>query len=191
MDFDAILIIGPQGSGKGTQGKMLAEKLGFLFFEMGAILRAVSKKNTPLGKEVLRITSSGALVPDDIVISVAKERLETLLPTQGVVFDGVPRQLGQANFLVNFLRAQGRKRPVTILFTLPREMSFERLLLRAKKEGRADDTREAIEARLHYYDEVTKPILEYLKHETRLIEIDASPSVPEIAKNIDAALGIA
>lgn len=187
--IDAVLIAGPQGSGKGTQGKLLANKLGFLLWDMGVILREMSRENTPLAKK-LSVINQGTLLTDEVIIEVAKERLALTPSDRGIVFDGLPRRLGQAEFLVAFLRAQGRKNIVTIFIDLPREESIQRLLLRAKKEGRVDDTPEAIETRFRYYDEAMKPTIDYLRRETRFIQVDGRPSVAEIAKHINAALGI-
>lgn len=189
MDFDIIFITGPQGSGKGTQGKMLAKKLGFLFWDTGAILRELMEEDTPLAKKIA-VINNGTLLSDEVIIEVLKERLGILPQGQGVVFDGVPRRLGQAEFILKYLRDQHRKKPITIFLSLPRETSLERLLSRAKKEGREDDTLRGIEKRLDAYDEATKPTLEYLRKETRFMEIDGRPAIAEIEKNIDAALGL-
>jgi adenylate kinase len=189
MDFDTILILGPQGSGKGTQGKFFAEKLGFLFWDMGTILREMEKEDTPLGKK-LSVIDQGVLLSDELIIEVAKTKLAAISPDQGVVFDGIPRRLGQAKFLLDFLKGQKRKGLVSIFLDLPREEIFKRLSLRAKKEGRADDTPESIEERLRYYEEATKPMLEYLKKETTFITIDGRPSIGEVTKSISAALGL-
>ncbi len=189
MDFDVVFIAGPQGSGKGTQGKRLADKLGFLFWDTGAIIRELIKEGTPLGKKI-SIVNDGTLLSDELLIEVLKERLSILSPDQGAIFDGVPRRFGQAHFLIQYLKDQGRKKPVTIFIDLPHEVSIERLLARAKKEGRVDDTVHGIERRLRYYDEATKPAIEYLMQETKLMEIDGRPSIDEISKKIDAALEI-
>jgi adenylate kinase len=189
LSFDTILLLGPQGSGKGTQGKLLAEKLGFLFWEMGEIFREISTEDTPLGKKV-SVINQGTLLSDEVVIEVAKERLVKVAVGQGIIFDGIPRRLGQAKFLIDFLKGQNRKKPVTIFLDLPREETFKRLAIRAEQERRVDDTPEAIEARLRQYEEAIRPTIEYLKTETVFIAIDGRPSVEEIEKDVDGALGI-
>lgn len=191
MDFDAIIILGPQGSGKSTQGKRLAEKLGFFFWDTGEVLRDIYKKGGPLAEKLAPGMEHGVLLSDEIIIEVLQERLPALSPTQGVIFDGVPRRLGQGQFLLEFLKGQKRKRPVTVFVDVPREVSHERLLRRASIEKRADDTPEAIAERLRAYDETMRPVMEYLRAETTFITIDGRPSVEEIEKNIDAALGLA
>ncbi len=191
FDFDTILIAGPQGSGKGTQSELLAKKTGFLYLSMGGMLRELLA--TSANKELVEkvsVINQGVLLTDEIIIEVIKEKLNSLSPTQGVIFEGIPRRVGQADFLLSFLSSQGRKQPVTILINIPHDESVKRLLLRAQKEGRMDDTPEGIETRLKYYDEASRPTMEYLKTRTRYIEIDGTPSIDEVENAIDAALGI-
>lgn len=191
VDFDAIFIAGPQGSGKGTQAELLQKKLGFLYLTMGGMFREIlaTSTNAELVKKVEPI-NQGTLLSDEVVIEVLKERIAALDPKQGVIFDGVPRRIGQANFLLDFLASQNRKPVVTIFITIPREVSVQRLLRRGDKEKRADDTPEAINTRLDFYEKAIKPTMEYLKTKTRFFEIDGTPSVEEVEKSIDAALGI-
>lgn len=189
MDLQVIFIAGPQGSGKGTQGKKLADKLGFLFWGMGHMLREIEKEDTPLGRRI-SVINDGTLVSDDLIIEVLKDRLPAVPREQGIIFDGVPRTIGQAEFLVSFLREQGRMRLATILLDLPREESVKRLLLRAQHESRVDDTPEAIETRFRYYDEMMAPTVAYLKQETEFIAVDGRPSIGEIEKNINVAIGL-
>jgi adenylate kinase len=188
-DFNVIFLVGPQGSGKGTQGKLLAEKLGFFYWEMGAILREIIHEGGPLAERV-SVINQGTLLSDELIIEVIKEKLYTIPLGQGVIFDGIPRRLGQAEFLLGFLKEQKRDTMATLFFDLPREDSIRRLSLRGQKEGRADDTPEGITFRLSQYEEAIKPTLEYLRKETKFIDIDGRPSVEEVAKNIDATLGI-
>jgi len=187
MDFDVIFIAGPQGSGKGTQGKKLADKLGFLFWGMGGMLREIMKENTPLAQRI-SVIDRGTLLPDDLIIEVLKAQLPAIPREQGIIFDGVPRTVGQAEFLVPFLREQGREHMATIFLDLPREESVKRLLLRAQHETRVDDTPEGIETRFRYYDEMMAPTFAYLKQETKFITIDGRPSVEEIEKSIEKDL---
>jgi adenylate kinase len=189
IDFDVVFIAGPQGAGKGTQGKRLAEKLGFLFWGMGSILRDMSKENNELAKH-LKAINEGTLLSDEVIIGVTKEGLALVPPGRGIIFDGIPRRPGQAEFLVNFLKEQKRKKPVTIFIDLPRDTSVKRLLLRAKQESRVDDTPEGIDMRFRYYDEDMKPTIAYLERETNFMRIDGTPSPKEVARNIDVALGL-
>jgi len=189
MDFQVIFIAGPQGSGKGTQGKKLADKLGFLFFGMGDILREIVVADQRFADEIAAI-SRGTLLPDEIIIEILKERLALVPDGQGVIFDGVPRRVGQAEFILKYLRDRGRTKMATIFVDTPRELCMERLLSRAQSEGRSDDTPGAIQTRFRYYDEVIVPTIEYLKHQTTFFAIDGRPSTEEVERNINAALGL-
>lgn len=190
MELNTIFFIGPQGSGKGTQAKILAEKLRFFHWDMGKICRETASEDTELGKTVKDLIDHGVLLQDNLILKVATAKLETIKPTQGVVFDGIPRRLGQAQFLMNFLKKQGRKNFVTLYINLPKAETFKRLRLRSEKEGRVDDTKEAIELRLKQYTEATLPVLDYLNQETSFFEIDGTPAIPEVCVKINQALGI-
>lgn len=186
--LNTIFFIGPQGSGKGTQAKILAEKLGFFYWEMGGILRAVAKETSNLAAQVKQMLDNGILLPDELLFQVLESRLSQINKNQGVIFDGIPRRVGQAEFLINFLKQQGRQNFITIFIDIPKEESVNRLLLRAQKESRTDDTREVIEKRLEQYYEATLPVVDYLKQETNLIEIDGRPSVAEVTENLNQKL---
>ncbi len=189
-DFDTIFMTGPQGSGKGTQAKRLAEKLGFFHWDMGAILRGVLQEgDTPLAKKV-EVINQGVFLTDEVIIEVSEDRLKKIPRGQGIIFDGIPRRPIQARFLIDFLREQQRRQPVTLLIDVPRAVSVERILSRAKIEGRVDDTPEMIDKRLQFYEEVILPLMDMLKEETRFITVDGTPSVEEVEQRIDAALGI-
>ncbi len=188
MDFDTIFFIGPQGSGKGTQAKRLAQRLGFFYWEMGGIFREVSKEDTPIGRRAKEMHDQGILFPDDFLIEISKMRLAAIPAGQGIIFDGVPRRLGQAEFLVDYLKQINHTKMVTLFIDLPREESFKRLLLRAEQENRPDDTKERIEFRLQQYEEDTLPVLGYLRQHTEFITIDGQPSVDEVTAAINSAL---
>ncbi len=190
MDLDIIFFIGPQGSGKGTQARKLAEQLGFYHFEMGAILREEAQKDTPLGKHIAELINNGHLLEDEELYQVMTEKLKALPTDKGIIFDGVPRRVGQAEFLMNFLREHGRTNFVTIFLDIPHDISVARLLERAHHEFRKDDTKEAIEYRLKMYDTETLPVIDLLRKETNHIEINGTPSIPEVRVAINTALHI-
>ncbi len=189
MEFDVIFIAGPQGSGKGTQGRKLAEKLGFLFWEMGKTLRDVAQEDTTLGRRV-SVINQGVLLGDDVIFEVLRERLPAALDDRGVVMDGVPRRLGQAQFLLDLLRQHGKTKMATIFIELDRDECIRRLLGRAQHELRKDDTPEIIETRFRYYDQMMKPAMDYLKEHTTFTTIDGSASVEEVEKKVDEIMGI-
>lgn len=188
MALNTIFFIGPQGSGKGTQAKLLASKLNFFHWDNGSILRETAKKDTVLGRQVKDLVDKGIYLPDDLLMQVAEEKLNSIAPEQGVIFDGIPRRQSQAEFILNFLKIQGRNNFVTIFLNLPKEKTLERLLNRAMIEGRADDNKEAIEKRLDQYYKETLPVLEYLKQNTTFFEIDGSPKVEEVTAKINDTL---
>jgi adenylate kinase len=190
MSLNTIFLIGPQGSGKGTQARVLAERLGFFYWEMGGILREVAKSDTPLGKEVKAMVDQGILLPDEKLYEVVSSRLSEISTNKGVIFDGIPRRINQAEFLMNFLQKQGRSNFVTLFIDVPKEESLKRLSLRAQKEGRADDTPEKIELRLKQYYTDTLPVIDFLKEKTSFIQIDGLKTVEEVTDSINKSLGI-
>ena len=188
MDLNTVFFIGPQGSGKGTQAKILSKRLGFFSWDMGGILRAMRQENSGLAKKVTELIDQGVLLSDEILLEVVKSKLSDIPAQKGVIFDGVPRRLGQAEFLLNELKNQGRQNFATLFINLPEEESLNRLLLRAKSEGRADDTKEKIEFRLKQYKEDTLPVLDFLKQQTRFFEVDGNQSVEAVTEDINRVL---
>jgi len=189
MTPEIIFIVGPQGCGKGTQGKKLAEQLGFFFWGMGKILREIAAEKSALSEKVIAI-DKGALLPDEVIFEVVMQRLPFLIHEKGIVFDGIPRRIEQGHFLLQYLRASGRKEMATVLIDLPREESVKRLLERAKKENRVDDTPDAIEMRFHYYDQAIKPTIEYLEHETKFVKVNGEQPIDKVFADIERELGL-
>ena len=190
MNLNTIFFIGPQGSGKGTQARILAGKLGFFYWEMGGILREVAKEESGLGREVKNMVDNGILLPDELLYKVVESRLSKININQGVIFDGIPRRLGLAEFLLGYLKSQGRENFTTLFIDIPKEESLARLLLRAKTEKRADDTKEKIEFRLEQYYKDTLPVVDYLKIQSNFIEIDGRPGMGEVTQAINQKLNI-
>lgn len=190
MTLNTIFFIGPQGSGKGTQARVLAENLGFFYWEMGGILREVAKDGSELGNKIKKLIDEGILLSDELLLEVVKKRLPLIPIEQGVIFDGIPRRIGQAEFLLGNLQHLGRHDFTTLFIDVPKEESLKRLSLRAKKEGRADDTPEKIELRLKQYYEDTLPVIDYLKKQSNFVEINGAQTVADVTKNINKALGL-
>lgn len=190
MNLNTIFFIGPQGSGKGTQARFLAKRLDFFYWEMGAILREVAAGKSILGIRVKNLIDSGVLLQDNDLYQVVEMKLNEIPSGKGVIFDGIPRRLGQAEFLLGYLKGQGRTDFVTLYVSLPREESLARLLKRAEIEKRADDTKEKIEFRLKQYEEETTPVLDYLKKNSKFFEINGSPAVEQVTKEINKALDL-
>jgi adenylate kinase len=188
--YDAIFILGPQGSGKGTQAKLLAGKLGFHMWDTGKVLREHRDMKAVSGQTVGEILDSGRLFTDEELFGVVKPLILELPMEQGILFDGIPRRMGQATFLVDFLKSKGRDKLATVVIEVPTEESLKRLLLRAEKEGRADDTEKAIRYRLEQYESETKPMLPFMEKETDLFRIDGIGSVGDVAARVEQALGL-
>jgi adenylate kinases len=183
-----ILLLGPQGSGKGTQAKRLAEEYGLAHVSTGDILREEIEAGTELGKEVEPILASGGLVPDATMIRLIRECLQQDDAQNGFVLDGFPRTQPQAEALDKMLREI--ERPLTVVFALDisDESSKERLLKRAEREGREDDTPEVIERRLRTYREQTEPLIEHYRTRGNLVTIHADRPIDAVFAEIQKAL---
>lgn len=188
--LNTIFFIGPQGSGKGTQAKILADRLGFFYWEMGGILRSVAKEESALGRKIKGLIDSGILLSDEQLYEVVDNRLAQIPADKGVIFDGLPRRVAQAEHLMDFLLKQGRKDFTTLFINLLEDEIMKRLALRAQKENRKDDTPEKIKFRLEQYKKDTVPVLDFLKSRSEFIEISSLPPVEEVTKNINEALGL-
>lgn len=187
-NLNTIFFVGPQGSGKGTQAKMLAKRLGFFHWDMGAILREVAASGTVLGIRIKQLIDSGVLLTEEDLYQVVKLKLNEIPSHNGVIFDGIPRRIAQAEFLLEYLKSQGRKDFSTISINISEAESLKRLLKRGEIEKRADDTEDKIKFRLKQYEEAIVPVIDFLKTNTDFIEIDGSPSADEVAHKINDAL---
>ena len=183
-----VLLLGPQGAGKGTQGKLISAEEGIPHIATGDILRAAMAEGTELGRKVKPIYDAGHLVPDDIMIALIRERLAADDAAEGFVLDGFPRTAVQAEALDEMLDEIGRPLTVVLEFQLPEEVSIERLTRRAEEEGRADDTPGGIRRRLALYHEQTEPLIEHYRARGNLVGIPADRSVEEVFEEIQQAL---
>lgn len=188
--YDAIFMIGPQGSGKGTQGKVLAAKLGYFYWEMGGILREEAKKETPFGHKVKALIDSGHLLEDEELFRVLQTELPEVIKHRRLLFDGVPRTVPQAVHLIHYLQQNGYTHFAAINIDVPHEESVKRLLERAHHEFRVDDTPEKIAFRLNLYEEATRPVLKFMAGLGDLFTIDGVGSIEEIAQRIKSALEV-
>lgn len=185
---DVIFFIGPQGSGKGTQAKLLAQKLGFFYWEMGAIFREIANQDSDFGKKIAEAVNHGIYLDDETTTAIVKEKIETMSSDQKIIFDGLPRRVSQAEYLLPFLKSIGKEKLMTIFLDVPHDESVKRLLHRAKTKGRKDDTQESIERRLAQYTAETIPVLDYLRLHTTFITIDGRPSIAAVTEEIDRQL---
>jgi adenylate kinase len=180
-----ILILGPQGSGKGTQAKRIAAAYHLPHVATGEILRSAVSDGTELGRRVQPILDAGDLVPDDLMVDLIRERLQD---EEGFVLDGFPRTLPQADALDAMLAEIGKPLDIVLVLQVGDGVATSRLLSRAAAEGRKDDEPEAIANRLRHYHEETEPIVERYRAEDLLVPIAGERSVGEVATDIDAAL---
>lgn len=184
-----LLIVGPQGSGKGTQGVRVAQALGIPVVSTGDIFRANIKEGTDLGKQVTAILDAGDLVPDELTSEIVRDRLSQEDAVNGFLLDGYPRNTAQVGHLDAFLADGGTALDAIILLDVPREESISRLRLRAVEQGRSDDTDEAIAHRLDIYEHETAPIISVYEPRGIVDRIDGVGSLDEITARISAALG--
>jgi adenylate kinase len=183
-----ILLLGPQGAGKGTQAKRIAEEYGIPHIATGDILRAAVADGTPLGLRVKPIMESGHLVPDDLMIDLIRERLGEPDAARGFVLDGFPRTMTQADSLDAMLEGIGRDLDIVFELQLPDDAARERLLRRAQLEGRTDDTPEAISTRLANYHQLTEPLVGHYRAKGNMVGIHAGRSINEVFAEIQEAL---
>lgn len=183
-----LLIVGPQGSGKGTQGVRVAEALGVPVVSTGDIFRANIKNGTDLGRKVTAILEAGDLVPDELTSEIVRDRLSQDDAAGGFLLDGYPRNTVQVGHLDAFLAEGGQSLDAVILLDVPREESIARLRLRAVEQGRSDDTDEVIARRLDIYENETAPIIGVYEQRGIVDRIDGTGELDEITARITAAL---
>jgi adenylate kinase len=186
-----ILVLGPQGSGKGTQAQRIRAVYGIPHIATGDMIREMKEQPTELGRELKAVYDRGDLVSDELMIRLIRERLAAGDTAGGFVLDGFPRTMPQAEALDELLRELGRDLDVVFDFQVPeRDVLLERLLGRAAEQARSDDTPEAIQRRLELYDRETAPLVEYYRS-TRgnVVGVHADRTVDEVFHEIEDALG--
>lgn len=208
-----LIVLGPQGSGKGTQAEKLAGKYNLEHIDMGKSLREVARQDTPLGKEIYHIQNvTNKLVPSRILREVLHLKINSLPREQGILFEGVPRTTDQQQYLEEEVHNSGRKIDVVIFINIPEEETMKRIGkrwvckkhqhvlimgkdIKSEKDKcpidgseifqRIDDTPEGIKKRLKVYREETMPVIEDFRKRGLLIEIDGTPSIEEVFESID------
>ncbi|MGZ0711751.1 adenylate kinase (plasmid) [Coraliomargarita sp. W4R53] len=183
-----LLIVGPQGSGKGTQGVRIAEAFGVPAISTGDMFRAAVSGESELGSKVKAVIEAGDLVPDELTSAVVRDRLSQADAADGFLLDGYPRNIGQVGDLDAFLAGRDEALDSVIELTVPREESIARISLRATEQGRSDDTEAVIANRLAIYERETAPILDVYRERGIVDSIDGIGSLDEIAERIVAAL---
>jgi adenylate kinase len=185
-----IVVLGPQGSGKGTQAKKIAATYGIPHIATGDMIREMKERPTELGAELREVYDRGDLVGDDLMIRLIRDRLDRGDTLPGFVLDGFPRTLVQAEALDDLMGELAR--PIDVVFDLQvpdRQQLFDRLMKRAREENRSDDTPEAMQRRLELYDRETAPLVEYYRS-TRgnVVGIHADRSIEDVFSEIQRSL---
>lgn len=177
-----LVLFGPPGAGKGTQAEFLIQSYGLLHLSTGDLLRSEIADETELGKKAGEYMSKGELVPDEVVIGMIKNKLDSNPDAKGFIFDGFPRTVDQAKALDKMLNEN--KTPISGMLCLEveKEELIKRLLNRGKLSGRVDDQNQnVIENRIKVYRNKTEPIIEYFRPQNKYHGIDGMGSIEEIA----------
>lgn len=179
-----LLIMGPQGVGKGTQAALLATHYDIPAISTGDIFRYNIKNKTPLGIEALSYTDKGELVPDSLTNTIVKDRLAMDDTANGWILDGYPRNAAQVEALDAMLAELGQSLDAVVALEACRDVLLERMAKRAKEQGRSDDTPEVIAKRLETYERETAPLLGIYKERGLLITVDGVGDVDAISQTI-------
>jgi adenylate kinase len=183
-----FLIVGPQGSGKGTQGVRVAEAFGVPSISTGDVFRENISSGTELGRRVQAIVEAGDLVSDELTCELVRDRLSQTDAARGFLLDGFPRNRAQVDDLDEFLASRGESLDAVIELSVPREESIARLRKRAIDQGRTDDTEEVIANRLAIYERETAPILDVYRDHGLVVQVDGVGTLDEVTERIFAAL---
>ena len=185
-----IVILGPPGSGKGTQAALLVDRLGLPHISTGALLRDAVKSGSELGLRAKSIIDKGELVSDEIVSAMLEERLGQADVAGGFILDGYPRNVAQAKSLDVMLERIGQPADEAIHIDIDPELIIERIAKRAKEEGRSDDTEETVRNRLRVYEEQTAPVADYYAERGLLTRVLGEGTIEEILQRILSVLNL-
>ncbi len=183
-----IILCGAPGSGKGTQSDIIVEKYGLQHLSTGDVLRQEIKSGSELGKEIEDIISKGNLVPDNKMIHLIENYLDALpADCKGIIFDGFPRTVEQAEALELLLQRR-RMKAVMLDLCVDEEEIIKRLLNRGKTSGRTDDNYETIKKRIQIFHEVTQPVCDFYLHRHNYFYINGNKSMEDTFSQIDSIL---
>lgn len=184
-----IVLFGPPGAGKGTQAEKLQEKYGLLHLSTGEVIREEMRRGTELGKLAEKQMEGGKLASDELVLGIIEQYLEEHQNAPGVIFDGFPRTLPQAEAFDRMLAKIGRKVTVMLALEVPEETVIERILFRGQTSGRADDQSvETIKNRISVYEKQTTVVADYYKKQDKYRGIDGSGTIEGTFEKLCAAI---
>ena len=183
-----IVIFGAPGSGKGTQSERIVEKYGINHISTGDVLRAEIKNGTELGKTAKGYIDQGQLIPDELMIDILASVFDSFKDSKGVIFDGFPRTIAQAEALKKMLAERGQDVSVMVDLEVPEDELMVRLIKRCKDSGRADDNEETIKKRLHVYHSQTAPLIDWYKNEKKYQHINGLGTMEGIFAEICEAI---
>lgn len=183
-----LVLLGPPGSGKGTQATRLKEKLEIAHISTGDMLRAEIAAGSELGKQAKSVMDAGNLVSDEILLGMLKSRLAQADAAEGFILDGYPRNVAQANALDGMLAEIGQPLDAVVQLDVATELLVERIAGRAQEQGRADDNPESVRKRLQVYTEQTAPVVDFYAGRGTLARVDGVGELDEIEARILAAI---
>jgi adenylate kinase len=179
-----IVIFGPPGVGKGTQAKLLAEKLGIEHVSTGAILRQEMGNKSEIGLKAKEVMAKGELLSDDLIMKMLEKHVSES-SADGFLFDGVPRTLAQAEMFLSIMQNKSIENIKVVNLDAPEDEIIDRLLKRAEIEGREDDNKETIVNRIRVYNKQTLPVLEFFReNNVEVLDVNGLGIIEEIHKNI-------
>ena len=185
-----LILMGPPGAGKGTQARFVADHFGVPAISTGDIFRANVSQGTPLGLEAKKYMDAGEYVPDEVTNSMVRNRIDEPDAEPGFLLDGYPRTLAQVEELDGMIAHTGHSLDAVVVITVDQDELVKRLLARAQKEGRADDTEDVIRRRQEVYAAETAPLISVYRERGLVHEIDGMGEVEDVTKRIFDALDI-
>lgn len=184
-----VVLFGAPGCGKGTQSELLEKKFGLSHISTGEIIRSHIKAQTPLGQQMAEYISRGELAPDSVVIGMVEEYLSQNKGIKGTIFDGFPRTTAQAEAFDKLLERMGDSVDIMIYMDVPEEELVQRILLRGKVSGRADDASEdVIRNRIEIYNQQTAVVADYYRQQGKYVAVPSLGTIEEVFDRIAAEI---